>query len=462
MVLGYAFLLINKSAWLRMVADRFSKFVVMATKKLRIYAPDVTPRLEYTAGVIFDTVLGISFELTSDRRRIGTGPSIIYSGEKVRDQFVIRPSGLLSATGVSFPDPVVSFADGMPMLYPADDGSIPFDLFSAVFYMLSRYEEYHPFAPDAHGRFQGSGSLAGRNGFLRQPVVETWARYLAGELVRRFPVLTIRHNEYSSLVTVDVDQPFAYRSRGFLRSVGGLVKGLTGTGAKPAERIKTMTGGRDDPYDSFGWIEEQLRNSGSKAMFFFPTGDQGEYDHNPPYRDHDYGQIIRKYDSLFGSGLHPSYRSAGRTKLLRTEAERYRNITGHYPDKARQHWLLLSIPETYQAWEEAGISHDYTMGFSDEPGFRAGIARPFPFYDISREKRTGITVVPFQVMDGTLRQYMHLGPDSAIGVIEELIAATRKAGGLFVAIWHNTSLNEGNGWEGWRRVFLEMLSMQKG
>ncbi len=462
MVLGYAFLLINKSAGFRVVASRFAKFVVMATKKLRIYAPDITPRLEYTAGVIFDTVLGISFELTSDRRRIGTGPSIIYSGEKVKDQFVIRPSGLLSDTGVSFPDPVVSFADGMPLLYSSDDGTIPFDLFSAVFYMLSRYEEYHHFAPDVHGRFQGSGSLAGRNGFLRQPVVEIWARYLAGELVRRFPVLTIRHNEYSSLVTVDVDQPFAYRSRGFLRSVGGLVKGLTGTGAKPSERLKTMTGVNDDPYDSFGWIEEQLRNSGSNALFFFPTGDQGEYDHNPPHRDHDYGEIIRRYDSLFGSGLHPSYRSAGRAKLLRTEAERYRNITGHYPDKARQHWLLLSIPETYQAWEEAGITHDYTMGFSDEPGFRAGIARPFPFYDLSRERRTGITVVPFQVMDGTLRQYMHLSPDSAIGVIEELIGATRKAGGLFVAIWHNTSLNEGNGWEGWRRVFLEMLSMQKG
>ena len=462
MVLGYEFLLINKSAGFRVVASRFAKFVVMATKKLRIYAPDITPRLEYTAGVIFDTVLGISFELTSDRRRIGTGPSIIYSGEKVKDQFVIRPSGLLSDTGVSFPDPVVSFADGMPLLYSSDDGTIPFDLFSAVFYMLSRYEEYHHFAPDVHGRFQGSGSLAGRNGFLRQPVVEIWARYLAGELVRRFPVLTIRHNEYSSLVTVDVDQPFAYRSRGFLRSVGGLMKGLTGTGAKPSERLKTMTGGKDDPYDSFGWIEEQLRNSGSNALFFFPTGDQGEYDHNPPHRDHDYGEIIRKYDSLFGSGLHPSYRSAGRAKLLRTEAERYRNITGHYPDKARQHWLLLSIPETYQAWEEAGITHDYTMGFSDEPGFRAGIARPFPFYDLSRERRTGITVVPFQVMDGTLRQYMHLSPDSAIGVIEELIGATRKAGGLFVAIWHNTSLNEGNGWEGWRRVFLEMLSVQKG
>src|SRR5690606_28518857 len=101
----------------------------MTTKKLRIYAPDVTPRLEYTAGVIFDTILGISFELTTDRRRLGAGPAIFYSGEKVKDQFVIRPSGLLSATGISSPEPEVSFYEGMPMLCAVDEGSIPFDLF---------------------------------------------------------------------------------------------------------------------------------------------------------------------------------------------------------------------------------------------------------------------------------------------------------------------------------------------
>jgi hypothetical protein len=347
------------------------------------------------------------------------------------------------------------------VLFPVEEGTIPFDLFSASFYMLSRYEEYLPFSPDAHGRFPGAGSAAFRGGFLRIPVVEIWSRYLAIELVKRYPVLTIRHNEYHALVTVDVDQPFAYRSRGFLRSMGGIVKGLAGVGARPADRLKTMSGSMEDPYDSFSYIEEKLKANGSDALFFFPTGDQGEYDHNPPWRDHDYGEIFRRYDTMFGSGLHPSYRSAGRPKTLRTETERYSAITGHHPEKARQHWLLLTMPDTYRAFGEAGIRHDYTMGFNDEPGFRAGIARPYPFYDISAERTTGLTIVPFQVMDGTLRQYMHLQPDAALEVIGSLITATRKVGGLFVSIWHNTSLNEGNGWEGWRRVFEETLAMQK-
>ena len=181
----------------------------MATRKLWVYSPDVSPRLEYTAGVIFSTVLGLNYEITTDRRKIGGSPAVIYSNEKVKDQFVIRPSGLLDKTGIEQVMPEVSFAEDMPVLFAAEGGSIPFDLFSAVFFMLSRYEEYLPFSPDAHGRFPGASSLAHRGGFLRLPVVEIWSRYLAIELVRRYPVLTIRHNEYSAIVSVDVDQPFA-------------------------------------------------------------------------------------------------------------------------------------------------------------------------------------------------------------------------------------------------------------
>ncbi len=433
----------------------------MVSKKLRIYSPDVTPRLEYVAGVIFSSVLGVDYEITDDRRKIGSSPSIFYSDEKVKDQFVIRPSGLLSASGVTAMEPDVKQVGDMPVLFPSEEGVFPFDIFSAAFYMLSRYEEYLPSARDAHGRFVGARSVAYRGGFLRKPVVDIWARYLAAALVKRYPVITIRHNDFDSLLTFDVDQPFAYKSRGFIRSMGGLVKGFAGTGAKPVERLRTMTGQIKDPYDSFDYIDEQVKVHGCKTLYFFPTGNPGPYDHNPPYKDREYTSTIRKYDMIAGSGLHPSYYSAGRPKTLKMEVERYRHLTGHHPERARQHWLLLHMPLTYQSFEAAGIKYDYTMGYADEPGFRAGIARPFLFYDITREKITGLTVVPFQVMDGTLRQYLYLSPEAATGVIREMIDTTRNAGGLFVSVWHNTSLTETNGWEGWKKVFENTLAMQK-
>ncbi len=82
------------------------------------------------------------------------------------------------------------------------------------------------------------------------------------------------------------------------------------------------------------------------------------------------------------------------------------------------------------------------MGFPDEPGFRAGIARPFYFYDVPKDNPTRVRIVPFQVMDGTLFQYKNLDPASAHEVIARLIHETKQVGGLFVSLWHNTSLLE--------------------
>ncbi len=82
------------------------------------------------------------------------------------------------------------------------------------------------------------------------------------------------------------------------------------------------------------------------------------------------------------------------------------------------------------------------MGFPDETGFRAGMAMPFRFYDIREERQTDLMVFPFQVMDGTLFQYKGYDAEAACEVVRRLIDQTRKVGGLFISIWHNTSLLE--------------------
>ena len=53
---------------------------------------------------------------------------------------------------------------------------------------------------------------------------------------------------------------------------------------------------------------------------------------------------------------------------------------------------------------DAGIAEDYSMGYPDEPGFRAGIARPYYFYDVAEDHQTNLKIFPFQVMDATLYQ----------------------------------------------------------
>src|SRR5450759_745714 len=100
------------------------------------------------------------------------------------------------------------------------------------------------------------------------------------------------------------------------------------------------------------------------------------------------------------------------------------------------------------------------MGYPDESGFRAGIARPFYFYDVLEDKQTTLKIVPFQVMDATLYKYKNIDPAAAKELILKLISETKKVGGLFVSIWHNTSLLDNEEWIGWRDVFEFMLKNQ--
>ncbi len=101
------------------------------------------------------------------------------------------------------------------------------------------------------------------------------------------------------------------------------------------------------------------------------------------------------------------------------------------------------------------------MGYPDEPGFRAGIARPYLFYNVSEDRPTNLKIIPFQVMDDTLCNSKKLSPESAKEIILKLINETRKVGGLFVSIWHNTSLLDDEKCKDWRGVFEFVIKNQK-
>ena len=60
---------------------------------------------------------------------------------------------------------------GCSLFFPAGEvSSIPFDIFAASFYLITRYEEYLPHVQDVHERFPADESIAFKNGFLEQPV----------------------------------------------------------------------------------------------------------------------------------------------------------------------------------------------------------------------------------------------------------------------------------------------------
>jgi hypothetical protein len=216
-----------------------------------------------------------------------------------------------------------------------------------------------------------------------------------------------------------------------------------------------------DPYEVFDYIIDIIKTNDATARFFFPVGAHSKYDINPSWKNDAYRKLIKKISNIYKSGVHPSYSASRSFSLIKNETHRLKIILGEDILMSRFHYLRLFMPKSYNDLQKAGITEDYSMGYPDEPGFRAGIARPYFFYDVSEDKQTNLKIIPFQIMDGTLYDYKKLDPGSSKEVILKLINETRNVGGLFVSIWHNTSLLDNEEWKGWREVFEFMVKNQK-
>lgn len=428
---------------------------------MRIYSNKDVPRLRYIVGIILEDILGLSWEVITDKRKLGKHPVINYSDESIAGSFKIIPDALLFESGISARKITVTEWKGLPVFMQCSaDSDLPFDIFAASFYMVSRYEEYLEYEADEHGRYKASSSIAFQHGFLGIPLVDLWAKELSKAFLKKFPTLTFKRNEFKALLTVDLDQPFAYLGKSLFRSLGGLIRDLKRNG-NTSDRYKTVSGEEQDPYQVFDYIVKNIENSQTDAKFFFPVGDHSKYDKNPPWKNDLYRQLILKLAADYQTGLHPSFYASGNLDMIRKEVSRLKTILRTEVNSSRFHYLRLNIPQSYRDIYNAGITSDYTMGYQDETGFRAGIARPFYFYDVEEDKKTGLKIVPFQVMDGTLFQYKKFDPQQSKELILKLINETKKAGGLFVSIWHNTSLLDNEEWQGWREVFEFTLKKQQ-
>lgn len=434
----------------------------MESGPVKIYSIDDTPRLRYIAGIILGDILGLKWEIITDKRKLGKHPVINYSSDKLSGSFKIIPDSILFEKGIVSKQITISEWKGIPVFFQTNsDSDLPFDVFAASFFLVSRYEEYLEFNPDKYGRFPSSSSLAYRNGFLRKPIIDMWAKELAKAFLKRFPTLVFRRNDYKALITIDTDQAFAYQGKNIFRLIGGLFRYKDGTPLTVSDRYRIITKGEKDPFDVFDYILEKIDTNRIDTRFFFPVGNYSKFDKNPSWKNEEYRTLIHKIADKYQVGLHPSYIAGGEGSYISTEAKRLKSILGKEVCISRFHYIRLKMPGSYNSILKAGISEDYSMGYPDEPGFRAGIARPYFFYDVLNDTPTNLKIIPFQVMDATFHYYMNLDHGSSKEMILKLINETRKVGGLFVSIWHNTSLLDNEEGRGWRDLFEFIVKSQE-
>ncbi len=432
---------------------------------LLIHVPRLTNRVGYTLNVLFHYILKVDFEITTDIDIFENyeGAKLCYGQQKIGDGLFIRANGLLFQTTIEEQSPrCFKYADTVA-LFPVHSASadLPFDLLAASFYCLSRYEEYLPHLTDIHGRFPASESLAFKEGFLTQAVVDRWVLMFADIIRQRYPEENIPQRFFDFEDTFDIDAAYCYRNKGFLRTVVGMGRDLFSRRYpnELSKRIRVLLRKESDPFDSFDYIIGLHQQHPHIRLKFFPLmADYNVYDKPISYQNDEFQQLLKHLGDYAKIGLHASYVAHDNPRKIAVESERLEALLHRRIVRNRYHFLRLTLPESYNALIDNGIMHDYTMGFADEPGFRAGTGNPYPFFDLESDSETQLTIHPFVIMDATFLHYKkELSLDEVKSVYFSLIDESKTVGGVFSALWHNQTLCDNFGCQGWKELYEKVL-----
>jgi hypothetical protein len=433
---------------------------------LLIYTPEINPRIKYVFSYLFSGIwTGIDYEITEEAALFKKydGPKFSFAKKPVEDELFFPIHSIFKSDKIEKievnVDEIPNFST--PVLF-REESEIGFNVFAAIFYTLSRYEEYFITNRDNHNRIMAEDTIAFQNNFLEIAVVDRWSNYLKDFLNKKFSLSIQNKDNFKKIYTFDVDNAYAYTNKSLWRILGATGRDLLNFNFEELnDRTKVLLFNEKDPYDTYEYIFSKLDSEKDKIIFFFLTADYAEFDKNIKYDSKGFKKMV-KYVIEKGAkvGIHPGYNSANDKKKLKNEIDRLSSLTNMAVERSRQHFLRFDIPESYRNLRKNNILKDYSMGFANHIGFRAGTSKPFHFFSLRKNKTSPLVIHPFAMMDATLNNYMKLSPELAIEKARQLFDETKSTNGHFTILWHNETLSEKREWKGWRNVFEAIVDFK--
>ena len=386
---------------------------------------------------------------------------INYSEDYFSDSdFQIIPNGLVFQKSIQHQHIECVEWEGLTVFFKTEAGTIPFDIFSAAFYLLSRYEEWLPYVPDQYERYGHTNSIAFKEHFLHLPLVQLWFMKLEKKLQIHFGEYQLPCKEFSFVPTYDIDIAFSYLHQPLIKNLYGFFRDLSfGKFELFQERANVYAGKQKDPFDQFDFLESLNLKYHLPAIYFFLLADKRKgVDKNIHPSKKALQEIITKTAERFKVGIHPSWHSGEGAGTLKKEIQTLSNLVQQPIEVSRQHYLKMTIPETYPLLIEAGIKKDYTLGYGTINGFRASYADTFYWYDLKNDTVTHLEIHPFCYMDANsifeLRQPVY----EAKNELQELFNQVKLVKGAMSCIFHNHFLTDQPEWIEWKKMYAEFLA----
>ncbi|GGX16916.1 polysaccharide deacetylase family protein [Aquimarina muelleri] len=426
---------------------------------LLIYVQKVTPRVSYIFRQVCKRILGLDIDFTSKIESFiaHDGPKFSYGKHPLGKELYFQSVELLFDHGLNDVDIQVSNWEDTKCFFEVkhSHSALPFDIFAASFYLLTRYEEYLPHVKDGLGRFPATKSIAFINDFLKDPVVDIWAYKFKKNLLIKYPDLEFQKKSFTIIPVVSVGQTFAYKNKGILRSIGG---GLIDIWKLQLDilidRIKVIVGVKKDPYDIFDFIIELQKKKKRKSRILFGLGDYSTYEKNIGYNHPGHHIVIKHIADYIEVGLKVSYDAISDISILKKEKLRAENIINRRLKYVMCTFFKIKLPEAYRNFIELEIKEDYSMGYSGYSGFRAGTCSPFMFYDLDYEVQTPLVINSFCICSQGYNQDANepLTREEIVSYINKV----KEVNGVFIPVFSNVVFSNLQNQHFWKSI-LEFI-----
>lgn len=418
-----------------------------------IYTPKLTARIEYTLRHCLEEMLGYTVQFTTivEEFIASTHAKFSYARKPLGSEFFIEKYGLLDEVGFNDIEISVGKWQDLPCFFKVSaERSLPFDIFSASFYLLSRYEEYQPYVKDDLGAFPVAESLAFKHDFLQMPLVDLWVEKFNFHLQQKFNQLSTPHKQYKQCFIIAINKAYKFANKNLFRQLVGLIRDvLLFKVNQVIERSKVAFSLKQDPYDTHEELLGWLHKNKHQNVWFFQLGDFSRSNRNISHHSTQYHQLIKHISDFSPTGLLLSYEAVSDEASLKKEIKRWEKIS--HQDLASMYITdpSLGFPEFYLKAQSLGLHKDYSLGYLQTIGFRASTCFPFYFYDLNLEQTTPLQMQPYAIHFDSIKKHENKHRYDEVITVKSF---TKKVSGSLNIILENTIFTTEN------KVFFNELN----
>lgn len=343
----------------------------------------------------------------------------------------------------------------------SDEPDSELDPLAFTFWWLARVEEH--FAPDhafdQHGRFRYEASQLARRGDPFAAPVDELALTLAEQLASWQRPRQAQEPRFRVIATHDIDLPIRWTRKARRRFLRATIKRLVQGDYNHAWReinLRIRGAFRKDPWDNFSDIcslEEQMNaRSTSYLLMERRVPEDGDLELLESGRRWA-GNVVD--DRV---GLHGSYTSSLAKDTLASEVIAMRSLLGlDKPIDHRFHYLRHRPTDSWPILDQLGVRTDSSLGYAEQPGFRAGTASAYRAWDHENGRPLALVVIPLVVMDASYdERYLGLSQRERERHFSRIIERIASLEGCASILLHNDRLCNPND-DGWTRFYQQVL-----